>query len=117
MKTEFVNVSEIPVPIEFWIGCNAQDNFDMIDIASRNDYWFHVNNESSGHIIARLPRNIELNKQQINKLIIQGGVMCKKHSKHKSKKNLEIIYTKVIDVVKTHNIGKVYLRSSKIFLV
>lgn len=117
MKTEFVNVSGISEPIEFWIGCNAQDNFDMIDEAGQYDMWFHVNNESSGHVIARISDNKELNKKLINKIIIQGGVICKKHSKYKSKQDLEIVYARVFDIVKTHTPGKVILRSSKVFTI
>ena len=77
MKTELVKVSGIPNPIEFWIGSNAQDNFDMIDEANEYDMWFHVNNETSGHVIARISDNTEINKKLLNKVIIQGGVMCK----------------------------------------
>lgn len=117
MKTQLVNISGVSEPVEFWIGCNAQDNFDMLDVANEDDLWFHVNNESSGHVIASLPDNINLNKKQLNKIIIQGGVMCKKHSKYRSEKDLEIIYAKVIDIVKTHNIGKVILKSSKVFTI
>lgn len=117
MKTEFVLVSGIPTPIEYWIGCNAQDNFDMIDKSRKTDFWFHVNNESSGHVIAHIPDNIELNKKQIKKIIIQGCVICKKHSTYKSQKNLEIIYTQVINLIKTHQPGKVLLRESKVYLL
>ena len=117
MKTEYVKVSGIPGPIEFWIGSNAQDNFDMIDEADQYDMWFHVNNESSGHVIARISDNKELNKKLLNKIIIQGGVICKKHSKYKSKQDLEIVYTRVFDIVKTHTTGKVILRSSKVFTI
>lgn len=117
MKTEFVKVSGIVDPIEFWIGCNAQDNFDMIDEAGHYDLWFHVNNESSGHIIARISDIAGLNKKQLNKIIIQGGVICKKHSKYKSKQDLEIVYARVFDIVKTNTPGKVILRSSKVFTI
>jgi len=117
MKTEFIKVSGIPDPIEFWIGSNAQDNFDMIDEAEQDDLWFHVNNESSGHVIARISNSTELNKKIINKIIIQGGVMCKKYSKCKSKHNLEIVYTRIFDIVKTHSLGQVILRSSKVVTI
>lgn len=117
MKTECVKVSGIPNPIEFWIGSNAQDNFDMIDEADQYDLWFHVNNESSGHVIARISDSTELTKKLLNKIIIQGGVMCKKHSKYKSKQDLEIVYARVFNIVKTHTTGKVILRSSKVFTI
>jgi predicted ribosome quality control (RQC) complex YloA/Tae2 family protein len=117
MKTEYVKVSGIPVPIEFWIGSNAQDNFDMIDEAGQYDLWFHINNESSGHVIARISDNKELNKNLLNKIIIQGGLICKKYSKYKSKRDLEIVYTRIFDIVKTHTTGKVLLRSSKVFII
>ena len=110
-------MSGIPDPIEYWIGSNAQDNFDMIDEADQYDMWFHVNNESSGHVIARISDNKELNKKLINKIIIQGGIICKKHSKYKSKQDLEIVYARVFDIVKTHTTGKVILRTSKVFTI
>ena len=117
MKIEYVLVSGIPEPIEYWIGCNAQDNFDMIDKAKQSDYWFHVNNESSGHIVAHIPSDKKLDKKLSKKIIIQGCVVCKKYSKHKSTKNLEIIYTNVGNLVKTKQPGKVILRESKVYML
>jgi predicted ribosome quality control (RQC) complex YloA/Tae2 family protein len=117
MKTEYVLVSGISMPVEYWIGCNAQDNFDMIDEARQTDLWFHVNNESSGHVIASIPDDIKLDKKQLKKIIIQGCVICKKHSKYKSSQNLEIIYTHVGNLVKTKQIGKVLLRESKVYML
>lgn len=117
MKTEHVKVSGIPNLVEFWIGRNAQDNFDMIDEANVNDMWFHINNQSSGHVIARISDNAEINKKLLNKIIIQGALMCKKHSKYKSQEDLEIVYTRIFDIVKTHVLGQVILRSSKIIII
>ncbi len=117
MKKEYVIVSGISTPLEYWIGCNAQDNFDMIDEAKQTDVWFHVNNEPSGHVIACIPNDIKLDKKQLKKIIIQGCVICKKYSKHKSSKNLEIVYTHVNNLVKTKQIGKVLLRESKVYML
>jgi predicted ribosome quality control (RQC) complex YloA/Tae2 family protein len=115
MKVEYVLVSGISQPIEYRIGCNAEDNFDMIDEAKQIDLWFHVNNETSGHVIACIPDDMKLDKKQVKKIVIQGCVICKKHSKKKSTQNLEIIYTNVGNLVKTKQPGKVILRESKIY--
>ena len=59
------------------IGKNATDNWNIIDKADNDDMWFHLENESSSHVIIH-----SLDKQIIPKnLIYKGAILCKKHSK------------------------------------
>ena len=37
--------------IVYKIGKDAQNNFYLIDAADKNDVWFHLNDESSCHVI------------------------------------------------------------------
>ena len=94
--------------VSFLVGTSAQDNFDIIDISDPDDIWFHVKDESSCHVIAKMPDVGEKIDKKMRRLIIkQGALLCKMESKYKSAKNLEIIYTKVKNVKKTATVGSV----------
>jgi predicted ribosome quality control (RQC) complex YloA/Tae2 family protein len=112
MKTETVFFPNIQKLIEFRIGKNAQDNFDIIDAADPDDLWFHVENQASCHVIANIA-NEDLNKKAIQTIIKRGALICKQNSTFKSVKNLSIIYTKIKNVQKTDTVGSVILESSK----
>ena len=117
MKTEVLFIPAVNKEITFTIGENAQDNFDIIDDAHPNDLWFHIHNESSCHVIASMPRDEKLNKKQIHKIITQGSCICKKNSKYKSNKDVEIVYSYICNVVKTHIIGQVNVSNQKFITI
>jgi predicted ribosome quality control (RQC) complex YloA/Tae2 family protein len=98
--------------VEFYVGMNAEENFELIDMASPNDLWFHVNNRSSGHVVAKIPENTS--RKEISAIVKQGAFVCKYYSKYSSEQNLEIIYTKIENVKKTEIVGKVELSNHKI---
>jgi predicted ribosome quality control (RQC) complex YloA/Tae2 family protein len=112
MLTKTINIASLQEPVNYSIGKNAKDNFDIIDSADQNDLWFHIHNEPSCHVIAHIP-NINLNKKQLRQIITQGAVLCKSNSKFKSDKNIEVIYTKIKDVVKTDILGSVIANNTK----
>ena len=99
-------------------GGNAQDNFDLIDNSNGEDIWFHINDQSSAHIVASIS-NLEfsLDKKQLRDIIKQGAVICKQYSRYKSCKNVEIVYTKIKDVEKSTPIGSVMIRHGKIIKI
>lgn len=101
----------------FIVGQNAKDNFDIIDKADKNDYWFHVYNESSCHVICDLSTytaDAALDKKELRYVLKQGAVICKENfSKHKSNRDLTIVYTQIKNVVKTKVVGMVSLSESK----
>lgn len=120
--------------IVYKIGTNDKNNFELIDTAHKDDLWFHLNNESSCHVIACL-KNItyttldddmpnyydldfhDLDKKQKQQIIKQGALLCKQYSRLKSMKNVEIIYTKIENVEKTNIVGTVSTFKSKIIVV
>jgi|SRR6056300_1046238 predicted ribosome quality control (RQC) complex YloA/Tae2 family protein len=114
MKAEHISIPCIGQSIEFRIGENAQDNFDIIDMSSPDDIWFHVNEMSSCHVIAVIPTDIKLSRKQLQKLITQGALLCKMNSKYKSVKKLNIIYSKLSNIVKTEVVGQVNVVDGKI---
>jgi len=105
MKSVILDIPVIGQPIQFSIGKNAQDNFDIIDSAKPNDIWFHLFNAASCHIIASLPENIT--KKELKYIIKQGAVLCKNHSKMASSKHVFVIYTPIENVIKSKPVGTV----------
>jgi predicted ribosome quality control (RQC) complex YloA/Tae2 family protein len=112
MKTETIYVNKIKETITFYIGKNAKDNFDVIDMGAPDDIWFHANHESSCHVIAIIPDNID--KHGIKSIIKIGAQLCKQHtSKLSSLTNVEIIYTQLKNVTKTNVCGAVSVLNTK----
>lgn len=117
MITKTIFIPAIKDEIEFYIGETAQDNFDMIDICKPIDLWFHIHNESSCHVIAIMPIDVKYTRNQISKIITQGALCCKEHSKYKSSKDVKICYTRLINIIKTHVIGQVIMKEMKLITI
>ena len=112
MKTETIFINKIKESITFYIGKNAKDNFDVIDMGANDDIWFHAKDESSCHVIAILPDNID--KPGIKSIIKIGAQLCKQNTKKiSSLTNVEIIYTQVKNVTKTNVLGAVTVLHTK----
>lgn len=114
MITKSIFIPAINREIEFYIGEDAQDNFKVIDMCKPIDLWFHLHKESSCHVIASMPDDVKYKKTQISKIITQGALCCKQHSKMKSIQSVDICYTKLENIVKTDVIGQVTMREFKI---
>lgn len=106
MKTQIIYIPGIKCEITYTIGQNAEDNDAIIDAASPNDLWFHVDNKPSCHIIASVPDNVS--RADIGYIINQGVVLCKKHS-YPSEKKLPILYTRIKNIKKTNIPGRVFI--------
>ena len=86
--------------ITFYIGKNAKDNFDILDISKSNDIWFHAKDISSCHVVCELPEDID--KKEMRYIIKVGALLCKNNTnKLKGCKNVEVIYTEIKNVTKT----------------
>jgi predicted ribosome quality control (RQC) complex YloA/Tae2 family protein len=93
-EIHFSNISESVV---FTVGQNAQDNIEVIRKAYPNDIWFHAENESSCHVVARIRTG--LTKKQLHTIIKYGCALCKNHTaKLKKKIHVECIYTEIRNV-------------------
>ena len=115
MKTETVFISAME--ITYNIGVSAQDNVDLIDASCHQDIWFHVEGLPSCHVVAVIPENEKLDKKKMRAIIKQGAVICKKHSKYASYKNLPIIYTNIEHVQKTPTLGSVFTTNTKTIII
>jgi predicted ribosome quality control (RQC) complex YloA/Tae2 family protein len=108
MKTEMIYFDNIKEEITFYIGKSDKDNFDVIDMGEPNDIWFHSNEGSSCHVVAKIPEDI--NKKKMITIIKKGALLCKENTnKLKSLSKHVFMYTHVKNVVKTNIPGTVTL--------
>lgn len=117
MKTINRYIDAIKGNIEFRLGQNAQENFDLIDASRPDDIWFHISGQSSGHVIASIPEGSNYDKKTIRRIIIQGGIICKQFSRLKSEKDVNVIYSRVKNLVKTEKVGSVSIEEYKLLTV
>ena len=110
-----IKFNNLNLEVEFVIGKNAKENFDIIDDASGHHIWFHVKDSSSSHVIARLEENLK--KKDLRYILKQGAILCKQYSKMASAKNVEIIYSNVCNVTKTNIIGTVNVSNEKSLMI
>jgi predicted ribosome quality control (RQC) complex YloA/Tae2 family protein len=93
--------------LKYVIGCNAQENWNIIDSADTSDMWFHVADHPSAHVV------LCTNGAPVSKRTIMHCAMeCKNHSKMKDHKQIEITYTQICNVNKGKTVGSVHVRKT-----
>ena len=111
-------IIQIPIineEIQFIIGKNAEDNFKIIDESTDEDIWFHLKDESSCHVIAKI--NNTYKKKELRYILKQGAILCKLNSKYKNVQSTPIIYTKIKNVTKTNILGSVIVKNEKTIIL
>lgn len=106
-----VFIPKINTEVQFIIGKNAQENFDIIDASLPHYLWFHIENAPSCHVIAKTDES--WNRKQLAPVIKQGALLCKINSKYASMQNVDVVYTKVQHIEKTNTPGSVILHEKK----
>ncbi len=91
------------------LGENAKENHQLIDDADKNDWWFHLDNHPSGHVVVDLGI---LNKTQIK----YAATIVKEHSKLKYYKKVKVCYLQIKNLKKTKNPGEVKLLKNPEFV-
>ena len=105
------------IEIEFlnhiiFIGKNKYENANLLDTANPEDYWIHVKDMPSGHVIIKNPTGNRIP----NKIIKRACCLLKSsNSKYKFMNKLEFDVTKRKNITLTHNIGEVMISESKTF--
>ncbi len=94
--------------LTFKIGKNAKENWELIDKASDDDIWIHLNDYPSGHVI------IENIKDITNDDIFYGCLLCKKYSKYKNCKSVRCSILERKFIKKGKSIGEVILKKTPI---
>jgi predicted ribosome quality control (RQC) complex YloA/Tae2 family protein len=113
MKVVTRYIEAVRDDVEFWIGENAADNFSIIDAAKAIDLWFHVSQQPSCHVIAVMPQGKKFDKKQIHKIVVQGALLCKQHSRFASVRDLSVDYAPIANLNKTDKLGCVTMESYK----
>ena len=101
--------------IQFVIGQNAQDNWNILDEAykiNNNFIWFHLNSFPSCYVIM-YSTNEELRDNSFNDYLNYGASLCKQNSKYKNLKDIKICYTSLKKLSKTQKIGEVTIKGKK----
>ena len=113
MKTVTKYIDSIRSNIDFRLGQNAKENFELIDDSHPQDLWFHIHQEPSTHVVVHIPPDQKYDKKAIHKIVIQGALLCKQHSMYRSAKDITIMYTTVQHVVKGTRVGTVSVEQYK----
>lgn len=88
--------------ILFRLGRNSRENFQIIDDADENDWWFHLDDCPSGHCV--------VSSSIIDTpMIIFASSLVKEYSKLKNTKKVKIIYTQIKNIKKTKTEGEVII--------
>jgi predicted ribosome quality control (RQC) complex YloA/Tae2 family protein len=114
MKVTSVFDTKCNEELNILIGQNAQENWDIIDMANQYDYWFHLADKPSCHVILQLPsKKSDINKQSL----IHCAALCKENSKYATQKNIEVIYTERKNITKGDVAGSVLTKKTKIIRI
>jgi predicted ribosome quality control (RQC) complex YloA/Tae2 family protein len=97
----------------FIVGSNKEENQYLINKSQQDDLWFHIANYPSCHVVCQLNPNSKINKKHYNKIIKQGAVCCKSHSKFKNVNKLDITYSSIKYLENTDKVGSVIVHNSK----
>lgn len=113
MKTVTKYIDAIRSNIDFRLGQNAKENFELIDDSQPQDLWFHIHQVPSTHVVVHIPPDQKYDKKALHKIVIQGALLCKQNSKYRSAKDITIMYTTVEHVEKELKIGTVFVKKYK----
>jgi predicted ribosome quality control (RQC) complex YloA/Tae2 family protein len=91
----------------YWIGKNAQDNWDIIKKSEQNWMWFHLDKFPSSHVIICKNSNNISNEEKNSacKLLIEN-------SKYKFN-NIGIVYCEISNLTIGEEVGSVIFISNK----
>lgn len=106
-----IEFPQLQISVEYVVGKNAKENFDIIDDAEDYHIWFHLKGYPSSHVIAKFEQ--DLKKKDMRYIIKQGAILCKQYSKLASKKNVDINYTTIKNITKTNIPGGVIIKNEK----
>ena len=91
------------------IGKNENENDELIDKSSPEDYWLHLSSVPSPHCVILNP-----NKKKIHiKIIRHAAYLTKKYSKYSHMSKVEVDVSKIKFLTKTNKKGLVVVTNVK----
>lgn len=89
------------------IGKNQDENDELVNNADPNDYWLHLSNYPSPHVIIQ-----NSNKKRINnKILKQAAYQLKINSKYKNIPNIDVDIAKIKHIQQTNKPGMVLVNN------
>lgn len=116
MKECTLDDIKLGIQMTYFIGNNAQENWNLIDASNQNDLWFHLKDQPSAHVVLKMPDGIT-DKKISKQSILHCAVECKAHSKfsHMSgKSKMKVIYTEIKNVSKAETVGAVHVKQERV---
>lgn len=113
MKEHTLKDIKLDTEMTYFVGTNAQDNWDLISASNPNDIWFHLQNVSSCHVVLKMN---DLTLEQLSKQTILHCASKCKASKH-ANLNMNVIYTEIKNISKAQVVGSVYVKNERIISV
>jgi predicted ribosome quality control (RQC) complex YloA/Tae2 family protein len=107
MHVMILYIPLVKAEVTFHIGRHAQDNEEVIHASDPDDLWFHAVGGPSSHVVARMASVGAVNKKQRHKIMVQGALLCKQHSKNKSDRKVEVMVAPIRHVKTREPGGKV----------
>jgi len=114
-KVEVVYFPQLKQNVAFVIGKNAKGNDEAISDADPEDVWFHLDGQSSCHVIAKMPE--DLGRKERGYILRKGAELCKQNSREKSGKGVEVVYAKIKNITKTDVQGRVMVSESGVIRI
>ena len=99
----------------FYIGENAQDNWDILDNSlkiNENYLWFHLNSFPSPYVILCSTFD-DISSNELSNILYYAADLCKQNSKYKYLKDIKICYTSLKKLKKTNKIGEVLITGKR----
>ena len=100
--------------IKYYIGENAQDNWDLFEKSkeiNENYIWFHLNSFSSPYVI--MYACLDEIKMNIDSYLNYGANLCLKNSKYEYLKDTKIIYCELKKLKKGNKVGEIIISGKK----
>ena len=93
----------------FKLGQNARENHLIFDQALKNDWWFHLNDFPSGHLIIE-------SKDIIKDEIKHAAFLVKDNSKYKNLKKIKVCYTQIKNLKKGKTLGEIIINNKPLII-
>jgi predicted ribosome quality control (RQC) complex YloA/Tae2 family protein len=94
---------------KYILGENAQDNWNMLEKAKGNHYFFHLSSFPSPYVILLCENDPTIEE------ITVAAQLCKQNTKYRNLKNLRVDYCKCSNVTKGTKIGEsIFLSNRKV---
>lgn len=87
--------------ISYSVGCNAEENWKLIGLADKEEYWVHLKGYTSAHVIIHIDKVLPDDIEYAHELILN-------HTK-KAPRAAEVIYSKVKNIKKGSKVGEVII--------